>query len=73
MGLFQRGRDVGVEALDARTQGRDRSDDDEEMPEAIKAYSIAVAPLLSPAKRRSDVEIALVADLNMASRLLAFS
>jgi hypothetical protein len=44
-----------------------------EMPEAIKAYSIAVAPLLSPAKRRSDVEIALVADLNMASRLLAFS
>jgi hypothetical protein len=44
-----------------------------EMPEAIKAYSIAVAPLLSPAKRRSDVAIALVADLNMASRLLAFS
>jgi hypothetical protein len=37
-----------------------------EMPEAIKAYSIAVAPLLSPAKRRSDVDIARVADLNMA-------
>jgi hypothetical protein len=36
-----------------------------EMPEAIKAYSIAVA-LLSPAKRRSDVDIARVADLNMA-------
>jgi hypothetical protein len=44
-----------------------------ETPEAIKAYSIAVAPLLSATKRRSDVQIAVVEDLNMASRLLAFS
>jgi hypothetical protein len=44
-----------------------------ETPEAIKAYSITVAPLLSATKRRSDVQIAFVEDVNMASRLLAFS
>jgi hypothetical protein len=43
-----------------------------EMPEATKAYSIAVAPLVSPAKRRSDLEIAVIADLNMASPFVAF-
>jgi hypothetical protein len=40
-----------------------------EIPEAINAYSIAVAPPVSAAKRRSDLQIAAVADLNMTSRL----
>ena len=43
-----------------------------EMPEAIMAYSIAVAPLLSPRNDGATWQIALVADLNMASCLLAF-
>jgi hypothetical protein len=44
-----------------------------ETPDAIIAYSIAVAPPSSRTKRRKDMQIADIEDLNMAFCLLALA